>query len=107
MGGESKTIDTSANPSLILIAGLQGSGKTTFSAKLALKLKKEGKQVLLVACDVYRPAAIQQLQTLAETVGVDIYLEQDNKNPLAIAQTPSSSPNKITKKSSSSTLRDA
>lgn len=86
MGGEVKAIDTSANPSLILIAGLQGSGKTTFSAKLALKLKKEGKQVLLVACDVYRPAAIQQLQTLAETVGVDIYLEEANKDPLSIAQ---------------------
>ena len=86
MGSESTSIDISANPSLILIAGLQGSGKTTFSAKLALKLKREGKQVLLVACDVYRPAAIQQLKTLAETVGVDIYLDQGNKDPLAIAQ---------------------
>ena len=86
MGGDSKAINTSANPTLILIAGLQGSGKTTFSAKLALKLKKEGKQVLLVACDTYRPAAIQQLETLAKTIEVDIYLEHDNKEPLSIAQ---------------------
>ncbi len=86
MGGHSKDINIKANPSIVLIAGLQGSGKTTFTAKLASKLKKKGKQVLLVACDIYRPAAIQQLKTLAETVEVDIYLEAENKNPIKIAQ---------------------
>ena len=86
MGGDSKEINLTGNPSIILIAGLQGSGKTTFTAKLAKKLKKEGKQVLLVACDVYRPAAIQQLQTLAGSIEVDIYLEEDNKQPLQIAK---------------------
>ena len=86
MGGHSKDINIISNPSIVLVAGLQGSGKTTFTAKLANKLKKEGKQVLLVACDVYRPAAIQQLKTLAEAVEVDIYLEAENKNPLKIAQ---------------------
>ena len=86
MGGQSVGINISGNPGVILIAGLQGSGKTTFTGKLANFLKtKKNKKVLLCACDVYRPAAINQLSVLAETVGVDIYKEEDNKNPVEIA----------------------
>lgn len=87
MGGENVEINIKGSPAVILIAGLQGSGKTTFSAKLANYLKtKKGKQVLLVACDVYRPAAINQLRVLAEQVGVDVYTEEENKNPVRIAK---------------------
>ena len=81
MGGTSEGISLSGNPSVILISGLQGSGKTTFSGKLALHLKeKRSKKVLLAACDVYRPAAIDQLTVLSEQVGVAIYKEIENKN---------------------------
>jgi signal recognition particle subunit SRP54 len=69
-----------------MIAGLQGSGKTTFSGKLASLLKRQGRQVLLVACDIYRPAAIDQLKVLGEQVGVEVYAEPENKNALQIAQ---------------------
>jgi signal recognition particle subunit SRP54 len=70
-----------------LIAGLQGSGKTTFSGKLANYLKsKRAKKPLLVACDVYRPAAIDQLTVLADQVGVTIYKEIENKNPVEISE---------------------
>lgn len=87
MGGDSVDIDISGNPGLILIAGLQGSGKTTFSGKLAYRLKnKDRKKPLLVACDVYRPAAIDQLTVLANQIGVDFYKEPDNKNPVEIAE---------------------
>ncbi|MCR5013761.1 MAG: signal recognition particle protein [Bacteroidales bacterium] len=87
MGGEHEEINLKGNPSIILIAGLQGSGKTTFSAKLANYLKrKKGKQVLLVAGDVYRPAAIDQLKVLGEQVEVEVYSEDGNKNPVEIAQ---------------------
>ncbi len=86
MGSEKSEIDLSGNPSVILIAGLQGSGKTTFSGKLALYLKnKSNKRPLLVACDVYRPAAIDQLDVLAKQVNVDIFIDRDNKNPSEIA----------------------
>ena len=86
MGGTSEGISLSGNPSVILISGLQGSGKTTFSGKLALHLKeKRSKKVLLAACDVYRPAAIDQLTVLSEQVGVAIYKEIENKNPVEIA----------------------
>ncbi|MEQ8575886.1 MAG: signal recognition particle receptor subunit alpha, partial [Fulvivirga sp.] len=61
MGGSHEDINVTGNPAVILISGLQGSGKTTFSGKLANMLKKSGKQVLLTACDIYRPAAIDQL----------------------------------------------
>ncbi len=87
MGGEASGINLSGNPSVILMSGLQGSGKTTFSGKLALFLKnKKSKQPLLVACDVYRPAAINQLKVVGEQIGVDVYTEEDNKNPVQIAQ---------------------
>ncbi len=86
MGGQAAGINLKGNPSVILIAGLQGSGKTTFSGKLALHLKtKRNKKPLLVACDVYRPAAINQLSVLAEQVGVPVYKEEENKNPVEIA----------------------
>ncbi len=87
MGGEEEDINLKGQPSIILIAGLQGSGKTTFSAKLAYHLKrKRSKQVLLVAGDVYRPAAIEQLKTLGQQVEVEVYSEDGNKNPVEIAQ---------------------
>ncbi len=87
MGGEQVDINLKGNPAVILIAGLQGSGKTTFSAKLANFLKnKKSKQPLLVAGDVYRPAAIGQLKVLGEQIGVEVYSEEDNKNPVEIAK---------------------
>lgn len=87
MGGEQVDINIKGSPAVILIAGLQGSGKTTFSAKLSNYLKnKNSKQVLLVAGDVYRPAAIEQLKVLGEQVGVEVYTEEDNKNPVKIAK---------------------
>lgn len=86
LGGEKTDIDISGNPAVILIAGLQGSGKTTFSGKLSRHLKSKGRQVLLVAGDVYRPAAINQLGVLGEQVGVEVYKEEGNKNPVEIAQ---------------------
>jgi signal recognition particle subunit SRP54 len=87
MGGETEELDLTANPTIILIAGLQGSGKTTFSGKLANFLKqKKGKNPLLVAGDVYRPAAIDQLKVLGEQIGIPVYAEIENKNPVEIAQ---------------------
>ncbi|MBQ3579909.1 MAG: signal recognition particle protein [Bacteroidales bacterium] len=87
MGGDTVDINIKGQPSIILIAGLQGSGKTTFSAKLANYLKtRRGKNVMLVAGDVYRPAAISQLQTLGEQISVPVYAELENKNPVAIAE---------------------
>ncbi len=85
MGGEVQTLNTKGDPAIILIAGLQGSGKTTFSGKLASYLKKQGRGVLLVACDIYRPAAIDQLKVLGEQVGVEVYAEPDNKSAVEIA----------------------
>ena len=86
MGAESASIKLNDNPSVILMSGLQGSGKTTFSGKLALHLKnKFKKQPLLVACDVYRPAAIDQLGILADKVGVSMYEDREEKNPVKIA----------------------
>jgi len=86
MGGESEDISLEGNPSIILIAGLQGSGKTTFSGKLASYLKRQGRQVLLTACDIYRPAAIDQLKVLGEQVGVEVYAEPENKDAVKIAK---------------------
>ena len=86
MGGQITGINLGGKPTVILIAGLQGSGKTTFTGKLALWLKtKKGKRPMVVACDVYRPAAITQLTVLAEQVNVPIYKDLDNKNPVSIA----------------------
>jgi signal recognition particle subunit SRP54 len=86
MGGEASQINIKGEPAIILIAGLQGSGKTTFSGKLASYLKtKKNRTILLVACDVYRPAAIEQLKILGGLIGVPVYTEEGNKNPVAIA----------------------
>ncbi len=78
MGGEKSDIKLDGNPAVILLAGLNGAGKTTFSGKLASYLKKQGNSVMLAACDIYRPAAVQQLQTLGEQVGVEVYAEPEN-----------------------------
>ncbi len=87
MGGQKVGINIKGSPGIVLIAGLQGSGKTTFTGKLSLFLKdKKGKKPLVVACDVYRPAAIDQLTVVSEQAGVDIYKEPDNKNPVEIAK---------------------
>ena len=87
MGGTATDIKLEGNPAVVLIAGLQGSGKTTFSGKLASFIKsKKGRQVLLVAGDVYRPAAIDQLKILGQQIGVEVYTEEGNQNPVQIAQ---------------------
>ena len=87
MGSQYTEINLSSSLTIILIAGLQGSGKTTFSAKLALLLKsKKNKRPLLVACDVYRPAAIDQISVLGEQVGVEVFQDRENKNPVEIAK---------------------
>ena len=87
MGSESVELDTQGNPSIILMAGLQGSGKTTHSGKLAKFLTdKKKKKVLLAACDVYRPAAIDQLHVLGEQLGIEVYSNKEEKNPVKIAE---------------------
>lgn len=86
MGGSSEDIQIEGNPAVVLIAGLQGSGKTTFSGKLASYLKKQGRSVLLAACDIYRPAAIDQLKVLGQQVGVEVFAEPENKDAVAIAR---------------------
>lgn len=85
LGKEVSPLDFSGRPNLIMMLGLQGSGKTTSSAKLAVKLKKENRNPLMVACDVYRPAAITQLKALGEQIGVEVYSE-DSKDVQAIIQ---------------------
>ncbi|HLT34070.1 MAG TPA: signal recognition particle protein [Aquaticitalea sp.] len=87
MGGDAEGINLSGNPSVILMSGLQGSGKTTFSGKLANYLKtKKSKKPLLVACDVYRPAAIDQLHVVGDQIGIEVYSDKGNSDPVAIAQ---------------------
>ena len=86
MGQESVPVNLEGNPNIILIAGLQGSGKTTFSGKLAHYIKKKGHSVLLVACDVYRPAAIDQLKVLGEQIDVEVFAEAENKDVISIAK---------------------
>ncbi|EIJ39776.1 signal recognition particle protein [Galbibacter orientalis] len=87
MGGEAAGVDLSGSPSVILMAGLQGSGKTTFSGKLANFLKtKKTKKPLLVACDVYRPAAIDQLHVVGDQIGVEVFSDKGNSDPVAIAK---------------------
>jgi signal recognition particle subunit SRP54 len=86
MGGSESSFDANGAPAVILIAGLQGSGKTTFSGKLANYLKAKGKSPLLVAGDVYRPAAIEQLKVLGSQINVDVFSDPENKNPVAIAE---------------------
>jgi len=85
MGGEKENLEVTGDPAVILISGLQGSGKTTFSAKLANHLKKSGRKVLLTACDIYRPAAIDQLKILGEQIDTSVYAEPDNMNAVEIA----------------------
>jgi signal recognition particle subunit SRP54 len=86
LGGKTEDINLTGNPTVILMAGLQGSGKTTHSAKLANFLKKKGRSVMLAACDVYRPAAIEQLKVLGVQLEVPVFFEMENKNPVSIAQ---------------------
>jgi len=86
MGAENVPINMDGSPNTILISGLQGSGKTTFSGKLASHFKKQGRTVLLAACDIYRPAAIDQLKVLGEQIGVEVYAEPDNKDAVKIAK---------------------
>ena len=87
MGGEAEPINLKGNPAIILLSGLQGSGKTTFAGKLANRLKtKQSKKVMLVACDVYRPAAIEQIRVLGEQIGVEVYTEETESNPVKKAQ---------------------
>ncbi|MDX2190851.1 MAG: signal recognition particle protein [Bacteroidota bacterium] len=86
MGGTKSEINLKADPTVILMSGLQGSGKTTFSGKLAKMFKSQGRQVLLVACDIYRPAAIDQLKVLGDQIGVEVYAEPESKNAVQIAK---------------------
>ena len=87
MGSEAQDINVKGNPGIVLVAGLNGSGKTTFSGKLALHIKsKRGMKVLLAACDTFRPAAIEQLKVLGEGIGVPVYTEDGEKDPIRIAQ---------------------
>src|SRR6185503_14592300 len=87
MGGQESNFNAKGNPAVILIAGLQGSGKTTFSGKLANYLKtKKGLSPMLVAADIYRPAAMEQLRVLGEQIGIDVHIELENKDPIDIAK---------------------
>lgn len=86
LGSENSPLNLSETPSIIMMLGLQGSGKTTSSAKLALKLKRQNKKPLLIAADVYRPAAITQLETLSRQIEVDFYKEENTKDVLTIVK---------------------
>ena len=86
MGGETVELKLEGRPAIILMSGLQGSGKTTFTGKLARLLKtKKNRKPLLVACDIYRPAAIEQLKVLGEQIGVPVYSELESKDAVQIA----------------------
>lgn len=86
MGGTRSRLNTAPHPpTVVLMCGLQGSGKTTHSAKIALMLKNQGHRPLLVACDIYRPAAIKQLQVIGEKAGVPVF-EMGTENPVIIAE---------------------
>ena len=74
------------NPTVLMLSGLQGAGKTTFAAKLANYLKKQGESVLMVGADIYRPAAIKQLQVLGEQINVPVYAEEETKDAVAICE---------------------
>ncbi|MBT3230121.1 MAG: signal recognition particle protein, partial [Candidatus Marinimicrobia bacterium] len=86
LGEKSVDLELSGNPAIILLVGLQGSGKTTTSAKLAMNLRKSGRQPLLVACDVYRPAAITQLQVLGKQLDIPVFADEANQDVVQIAQ---------------------
>ncbi len=85
MGGEVVELNIKTNPTIILIAGLNGAGKTTFAGKLALYLKNNGKKPLLVAGDMYRPAAVDQLEVLGTSVGVSVFANRESTDPVGIA----------------------
>ena len=87
MGSQSQDINIKGSPAVVLVAGLNGSGKTTFSAKLARQIKsKRGMKVLLAACDTFRPAAIEQLKVLGGQIEVPVYTEEGEKDPIKIAK---------------------
>ncbi len=86
MGGTSTDINLKPSPSIILVSGLQGSGKTTFSGKLANMLRKKGRTVMLIAGDIYRPAAIDQLKILGEQIGVNVYSEEGATDAVALVE---------------------
>ena len=86
MGSEHSEINIKGNPAVVLVAGLNGSGKTTFCAKLALRLKKKGVKVMLAACDTFRPAAIERLKTLGEQVEVPVFSIDGEKDPIKVAK---------------------
>ncbi|MFN8655441.1 MAG: signal recognition particle protein [Candidatus Obscuribacterales bacterium] len=85
LGGENTPLNLKGSPGIIMLLGLQGSGKTTACGKLALKLRKEGFKPLMVACDVQRPAAIKQLETLGKQIQVQVFADHDSKDVLDIA----------------------
>ncbi len=85
-GTVSKLTFSSKSPTVYLMCGLQGAGKTTATGKIAAKLKKEGKKPLLIGCDIYRPAAIKQLEVLGKQYDIPVYAEYDNKNAVEIAE---------------------
>lgn len=86
MGGQATELNLTGHPAVILMAGLNGAGKTTMSGKLALRLKNSNKKPLLAACDTFRPAAMEQLKVLADQVGVPCYVEQGAKDPITVAK---------------------
>ncbi|MAR65351.1 MAG: signal recognition particle protein [Flammeovirgaceae bacterium] len=86
MGGESAELSLDGNPNLILLSGLQGSGKTTFCGKLGKYLTNKGKKTLMVACDVYRPAAIEQLHVIGDDLKIEVFSDKKSKSPLNIAK---------------------
>jgi signal recognition particle subunit SRP54 len=87
MGGNEVEINLKGSPSVVLMSGLQGSGKTTFTGKLGGYLKnKKGKKVLLVACEVYRPAAIDQLHVLGDQLSIEVFSDREEKNPVEISR---------------------
>tara|TARA_Y100000768_G_scaffold385882_1_gene372980 strand:- start:1745 stop:3079 length:1335 start_codon:yes stop_codon:yes gene_type:complete len=86
MGGESAELSLDGNPNVILLSGLQGSGKTTFCGKLGKYLTNKGKKTLMVACDVYRPAAIEQLHVIGDDLKIEVFSDKKSKSPLNIAK---------------------
>ena len=87
LGGTDSKINISSNPpTVIMLVGLQGAGKTTFAGKLANYLRKNGKKPIMVACDIYRPAAIKQLQVVGASLNIPVYAEENNKDAVGIAR---------------------
>jgi signal recognition particle subunit SRP54 len=86
LGGERRALDLSGKPSVLMLVGLQGSGKTTTAAKLAVRLRKEGRRPLLVAADVYRPAAVDQLVQLGDQIGIEVHSRPVGTPALEVAR---------------------